>query len=46
MSTRNKSGWLIKEGGSNKSWLKRFVYLDARALSYYKKDDKKSKKER
>jgi RAC serine/threonine-protein kinase len=44
MSTRTKSGWLIKEGGSNKSWLKRFVWLDSRALAYYTKEDKKKQK--
>jgi RAC serine/threonine-protein kinase len=39
-----KTGWIVKEGGSNKTWHKRFVVLDARALSYYTKEDKKKLK--
>jgi len=39
-----KTGWLVKEGGSNKTWHRRFVVLDNRNLSYYSKEDKKKLK--
>jgi len=42
MST-TKSGWVIKEGGRYKSWRKRWLVLEGRQLSYYKKDNKKEK---
>jgi RAC serine/threonine-protein kinase len=42
MST-SKSGWVIKEGGRYKSWRKRWLVLEGKQLSYYKKDNKKEK---
>ncbi|EDR25968.1 hypothetical protein, conserved [Entamoeba dispar SAW760] len=35
-------GWLMKEGGSWKSWKKRYFELDNDTLSYYKEQDKKT----
>ena len=38
--TPTLTGWLVKEGGSWKSWKKRYFVLDCDkyVLSYYKKD--------
>lgn len=33
-----KSGWLTKEGGSYKSWKRRFMVIEGTNLAYYKKD--------
>jgi len=38
-----KSGWLTKEGGSVKSWKKRFCVIEGEELVYYKKENKKEK---
>jgi len=37
------SGWVTKEGGSYKSWKRRFVVIEGTDLAYYKKDNKKEK---
>eukprot|EP01126_Amoeba_proteus_P045067 TRINITY_DN5033_c0_g1_i1.p1 TRINITY_DN5033_c0_g1~~TRINITY_DN5033_c0_g1_i1.p1 ORF type:complete len:443 (-),score=99.64 TRINITY_DN5033_c0_g1_i1:212-1540(-) len=36
-----KSGYLTKEGGSYKSWKKRFMCIEGDSLAYYTKDNKK-----
>jgi len=40
-STRRKSGWLTKEGGSWKSWKRRFFLLEDGKLSYFKRESDK-----
>jgi len=36
-------GWVTKEGGSYKSWKKRFMVIEGTDLAYYKKENKKEK---
>jgi len=43
MSNNSVSGWVTKEGGSYKSWKRRFVVIEGTDLAYYKKDNKKEK---
>jgi len=40
MTSVSKSGWLTKEGGSIKSWKKRWMTIDKTELIYYKKERK------
>jgi len=41
---QRKTGYLKKEGGSNKTWKKRFIELNHSGLFYFTKDDKKEQK--
>ena len=35
-----KEGWLTKQGGSIKTWKKRFFVLETTKLAYYKEEEK------